>query len=107
MFHRLVHDTSVTVSDSGDQGGYLVVYLPTFGHEVANFFHAVDHRRVVPSAELPRDSWVTQIGQLPEDVHGDLAGRNKRPAAAPTHQLFITKSIQFAGLCENQLWCDR
>ena len=105
VFHRLVNNTSVAVSDGGDKRGYLVVYLPAFGHEVADFFHSVDHRGVVPSTELPRDGRVTQIGQLPENVHGNLASRNKGSAAASTHQLLITKSIQVAGLCEDQLWC--
>src|SRR3954470_5636387 len=65
-----------------DQLGDLVVDLAPLAHEGLDLLHGVDDRGVVTAAELPSDGWVGQVGELPEHVHGHLAGRHQGPLTA-------------------------
>src|SRR4051812_20924549 len=69
-------------ADRLDELGDLVVDLPALLHERADLFHRVDHRCVVPAAVLPSDGGIAQVGELPADVHADLAGGDEGAAAA-------------------------
>src|SRR5215472_11228743 len=53
--------------------GDLVVNRPTLGHQRADLPLGVHDSGVVPAAEVLADLWQRQVGQLPAQVHGDLA----------------------------------
>src|SRR5690606_9677352 len=97
---------SAAVPDGLDQLGDLVVDLATLLHEVRHLLHRVDDRRVVAAAELPGDGRVREVGQLPEHVHGDLAGDDQGAAAALAPDLLDREPEHGAGGVEDGLGGD-
>src|SRR5689334_9106523 len=64
---------SLAAFDGLDEVRDLVVYEPPFLHESGHLLDRVDDRRVIATTELPGDGWIAEVGELPEDVHADLA----------------------------------
>src|SRR5438067_42604 len=57
----------------------------------------VEHRRVVAPAEVPADGGQRLTGELPREVHGELAGPGDACGAARGEKLFRQDSKELAG----------
>src|SRR4051812_14714809 len=73
---------SAALADLVEQLRDLVVDLAALAHEGLDLLDRVDDRGVITTTELTCDGRIGQVGQIPEDVHGDLAGGHQRPLAA-------------------------
>src|ERR1700722_476101 len=60
----------------GELGDLLVDLAPLL-HLPGDLVDCVDHRGVVAIAEHPGDGRIAVVGQVPDQVHGDLAGSDQ------------------------------
>ena len=93
-------------SNGRDQGGNLVVDVSAFRHQLTDFVHRMDDRRMVPAAELPSDYGIAQVGQLAKHVHGHLSGCHQRSPTAWTGELLTGEPVDVSGPGQDQVWCD-
>src|ERR1700761_709943 len=70
--------------DAVSELGYLCINRAALGHQTADLAIGVDHRGVVPAAELLADLGQRHVGQLAAQVHGDMPGGDEHPRPAPS-----------------------
>src|SRR5262245_52042673 len=66
--------------DAVGQLGDLVEHAAPFGHQLPDLALGMHDGGVVAPAELLADLRQAQVGELPAQVHRDLAGRDEHPA---------------------------
>ncbi len=76
------------------------------GHLGADLVAGVHDGRVVAAAELLGDLRVAVVGELPEDVHPDLAGGHQGPAPARAAEVVDRPAEHLRRLVEDELGGD-
>src|SRR4029079_6007796 len=76
------------------------------GHLASDLLARMHDGRVVTTPEFLGDLRVAVVGELPEDVHADLARRYERAPAALATQIIDRPTEHLDGLLEDHLWGD-
>ena len=91
-------DRSVARSDGGYKCRHLVVDVTAFGHQPTDLVNGVDNCGVVTSSKFSGDSWIAEVGDFPEDVHGHLTGGDEWTAPTGSDKVLSVKAIDLRGL---------
>src|SRR5688500_3007099 len=71
--------TAAALADARGEVLDLVVDLTLFGELTDDLLVRMQHGRVVPAAEDISDLGQRKIGELPDEIHGDLTSLHGRP----------------------------